>query len=174
MKYVKLTNNTVTEILPCNPNGLYHPDFVKDCKEANDDVQVGWIYVNGIYMKPDRRKEYYELKMNEINSKRIVKTDSGVTYNNNIFDSDARARENIQGAVLALSQGWIPPPNFVWMTKDNIQVLFTRTDIKMLSLAVTDLVSTTYSKSFEFKNNLNALYNQGATEDEILSFLVQY
>lgn len=47
MKYVKLTNNIVTEIIPQDATPLnewYPEDFVARCVEAPNEVEQNWVY----------------------------------------------------------------------------------------------------------------------------------
>lgn len=174
MKWVKLTNNVVTEILTQNPNGLYHPDFIKQCKEAPDNVGCGWIYINETFVKPDNRKPIFDSKMDEIVSKRTTKLNSGVQYNGNFFDSNQQSKDNINGVIQAVNLGWVLPENFVWMSMDNNQISFNENDIKQLALILTDFTSQTYTLSFTMKQQLTELYDSGASEQELLDFKVEF
>ena len=47
MKYVKLTNNIVTEIIPQDATPLsewYPEDFAAQCVEAPNEVEQNWVY----------------------------------------------------------------------------------------------------------------------------------
>ena len=174
MKWIRLENNIVIEILPTNPNGLYTQEFVKTCMSVSDEVEVGWIYKNGIFSKPDNRKFLYDSKMVEIVYKRQIKIDSGVIYNENKFDSDQQSKDNITGVLQSLNLGWILPPDFVWMSYDNKPIPFTEKDIKQLAIIITNFTSDVYAKSFKYKIDLQNLYDSGATEQEILNFSITY
>lgn len=174
MKWVKLTENKVVEILNNNPNGMYHPDFVKQCLEVSDNVGIGWERVNGSFKAPNNRLEYYERKLKEITSMRETTINGGVLYKDIMFDSDVKSRENISGAANSLALGWVVPDDFVWMSADNIQVPFNRDDIKGLALTMIGFISEVYAKSFKMKTELTALYNNEASQEVILAYEVKY
>ena len=175
MKWVKLDNNIVFNVLDHNPNGLYHIEFLKECVQAPDNVQENWIYNpnDGTFSKPDYRSAFLERKMKQIVKNRATKLEEGILYNGKRFDSDQKSRDNITGVLQAINLGWKLPSNFVWMSYDNEKVSFTEEDIKQLALMITQFVNDVYNKSFQLKDQLQLLYDLNCTEQQLLDFKIE-
>lgn len=55
-KYIRVVNNTVAEIIEVpdtsDIKSLYHPDIVSHFQLSTNNVQVGYILENGVWVEP--------------------------------------------------------------------------------------------------------------------------
>jgi len=55
MRWARIENNEVREIVTHNPKGLYHPDLI--FVECPDEVKERWTYTDGKFSAPPRPQE---------------------------------------------------------------------------------------------------------------------
>ena len=89
-----------------------------------------------------------------IEKERDSKINGGVTWNGNVFDSNVVARENILSTLAIVAAGVALPPDFVWRTKNNNNVIINSLDIVELSSEMNKVTNNAYHISWERKSNL--------------------
>lgn len=89
-----------------------------------------------------------------IEKERDIKINGGITYNGNVFDSDVVARENILSTLAIVAAGVALPPDFVWRTKNNNNVVINDLDIVNLASEMNKIINDAYHISWERKSNL--------------------
>jgi len=52
MKYARVVNNIVTEVVDRNPRTIFHPTVARMFIEATDEVKRGWTYSSGEFTAP--------------------------------------------------------------------------------------------------------------------------
>lgn len=96
-----------------------------------------------------------------VNEYRDEKINAGFTFDGNRYDSDERARLNINGAcTLALilkSQGQDFPPTFTWRTKDNQDIPMTADGIIGMAVTLGTYATTCYGASWYHKASVEAM-----------------
>lgn len=122
---------------------------------CSDDVEIGWLYINGTFIAPPGTLSYAKLrKLQEINSLRNVKLVQPVIYNSNPYDTDNKSIQNLSSTIAAYSTGIPFPEDYVWRTADNRNIPATLEDLKAILVKVTNQVNTIYTESWDKKKQV--------------------
>ena len=98
-----------------------------------------------------------ERKKETANAAREHYLDHGMWVYGYFWDTSQRARENVSGMVAALAAGVPLPENFVWRTRDNINVPFTAQMLVGLGAQTVNFVNLVYTASWIIKSEIDAL-----------------
>lgn len=52
MRYARLVNNVVVEVIDFNPQGCFTDEIVQQFAECPDNVEQGWTYDNDVWTPP--------------------------------------------------------------------------------------------------------------------------
>ncbi|NJO62541.1 MAG: DUF4376 domain-containing protein [Richelia sp. RM2_1_2] len=102
-------------------------------------------------------------KKSEVNSYRDQILNSGVTFNDTLFDSTQDSRQNLAGYSAAIASGVPLPDNFTWRDASNVNQSMTESDLLSFSSTMITFVNNVYSSSWTHKNAIDAL----ATIEEV-------
>lgn len=80
----------------------------------------------------------------------------GVEWAGHRWDSDARSRANLTGAVVAVSAGVPLPADFAWRTADNVDVRLGPAPLVELGAAMLAFVNACYARSWALKAEIDA------------------
>jgi len=102
----------------------------------------------------------------EINALRAQKTEGGIVFKGNAFDSSKKSRCNLTAVAARLaSTGDTLPDGFVWRSSDNQNISMTKEEVLAFHSTMTDWIYNNYKASWEHKEALNALTTIEAVED---------
>jgi len=93
----------------------------------------------------------------QINMFRDSYINAGVVYKGHLFDSDARARENIMGMSNAITVGVQLPADFTWRSHNNEDVPMTAPELIDFGIRMMMFVSKNYGVSWYHKDTLTNL-----------------
>lgn len=96
-------------------------------------------------------------KMELVNAEREVQLDKGMWVYGYFWDTAERGRANVSGMVAGLAAGVPLPSNFVWRTRDNINVPFTAQMLVGLGAQTLNFVNQVYGASWYIKQQIDAL-----------------
>lgn len=105
-----------------------------------------------------------ERKKEAVNVLRETQLDKGMWVYGYFWDTSQRARENVSGMVAAIAAGVPLPANFVWRTRDNINVPFTSSMLVGLGAQTILFVNVVYNASWMIKAEIDALETNEAVD----------
>jgi len=137
MKWARISDNTVLEIIDHNPSGKYHNSI--QWVQCGDDVKINWTYTNSTFSSPSTDR-YIELERNLLAiDKEVEEADKQpFSFNGNLYYPDT---EFIQGMFSVLP---LLPSNYTesWKTAEkgtdglkNKKVVLNKAGITGLALA---------------------------------------
>lgn len=179
MKWALLKNNIVVKTT-YNPRELGISEAEKEpnvpiyWEKCPEWTKVGDKFQTQTFIQTVTIESALEKKMEEIVTKRQLKIDGGMVFEDIIYDSDSKSRENLNGAFVSQSAGWILPDNFVWMSSNNTPVPFDAQKLKRFVISMTNFVSEVYAKSFIMKMTIKAMADNGATDQDILNYPITF
>ena len=111
-------------------------------------------------------EEVIAKRYEEVNVLRGQKSEGGVVFKGNTFDSSEKSRCNLTAlATKMASPGATLQDDFVWRSSDNQNIPMAKEDVLAFHGAMTDLIYNNYKASWEHKEALNALTTIAAVED---------
>jgi len=122
---------------------------------APDDVQMGASYADGVFTNPPPPPKTREQRIAEINAQRDAAFAAGLTFNDQLYHTDALFQSQLQAFVLAWQVGVLAPTATVAIRlKDNVTVQMTRGEVTALAAALMQFVQDTYAASWAAKDAL--------------------
>jgi len=101
----------------------------------------------------------------EINTLRAHKTEQGVIFKGNVFDSSERSRCNLAAVAAKMaSPAATLPDDFVWRSTDNQNIPVTKEDVLAFHAAMTDWMYANYKASWDHKTAIHGLMTIEAVE----------
>lgn len=113
---------------------------------------------NLIGVVDERSLDFAKAKKNEqVNENREKQLDRGMWVYGYFWDTGERGRANVSGMVAGLAAGVPLPSNFVWRTRDNINVPFTAQMLIGLGAHTLSFVNQVYGASWLIKLEIESL-----------------
>lgn len=137
----------------------------KEIKPDRSDVDwqsyQAWVAAGGVpdAMAPPAAPPISELRAlqkSHVNQIRDIKMALGVTYNGNVYDSDAIAALNLTATLALVLSGATLPPGFTWRTKNNMNIAMTPAELRGLAGALFQRGQAVYAASWTHKANIDA------------------
>lgn len=138
MKFARIENDIVVEILNAFALPDFHPDLIW-VENVPDEVQEGWLYDGSSFSDPDTAltaDEVRDEKIDSLNALYDEKINGGFTYDGNLYHLDASARTNMGLMKLNIDGGAVSPHGGYWIGKTGRHAL---NDSEVVALANTAL-----------------------------------
>ena len=140
---------------------------LSDSKEIKPDLSdvdwlsyQAWVAAGGVPdamtpPAPPPATEVRAIKKSQVNQMRDAKMALGVTYNGQVYDSDAIAALNLTSVLTLVLSGAPLPPGFTWRSKNNSNVPMTVADLRGLAGALFQRGQAVYAASWAHKANID-------------------
>lgn len=109
-------------------------------------------------------------KKNMVNLVRDEKIEEGYEWNGNVYDIDATSLSILANYTMAVSNGVALPSNFMWRTKDNVNIPLTASELVQLNSILILHVNQIFTYSWELKSildNMNTIEDVDSFDIEI-------
>ena len=90
----------------------------------------------------------------QINNERKNKIESGVEFENNLYDSTEQSMKNLNEVLMSISFGIDLPTDYTWRTKDNKNTPMDKEKLTSLYKTMIEHKNNCYKKSWELKEKI--------------------